>query len=181
MEYMTVKWLHVLASTLLFGTGIGSAFYLLLSTLSGNVQAIAVVSRIVVTADWLFTATTAIAQPLTGFWLMHLAGFPLTTPWLMRSIILYVIAIACWIPVVAIQIRLRDLAQQAAHTSQPLSAAYWRYFKIWVALGFPAFFGCQAGFRVIRQAMGHVDQHQRDPSLPHQFIFKSAAVTTSAQ
>lgn len=140
MEYLTVKWLHILASTLLFGTGIGSAFYLLLSTLTRNVQAVAVVSRIVVIADWLFTATTAIAQPLTGFWLIHLAGFPLSTPWLLWSIVLYVIAIACWLPVVALQIRLRDLAQQAARDRTELPARYWRCFKMWVALGFPAFF-----------------------------------------
>ncbi|WP_442594076.1 DUF2269 family protein [Parapusillimonas sp. JC17] len=143
---MTVKWLHVLASTLLFGTGIGSAFYLLLSTLTRNVQAIAVVSRIVVIADWLFTATTAIAQPLTGFWLIHLAGFPLSTPWLLWSIVLYVIAIACWLPVVALQIRLRDLAQQAARDRTELPARYWRCFKMWVALGFPAFFAFVAIF-----------------------------------
>lgn len=146
MEYLTVKWLHVLASTLLFGTGIGSAFYLLLSTLTRNVQAIAVVSRIVVIADWLFTATTAIAQPLTGFWLIHLAGFPLSTPWLLWSIVLYVIAIACWLPVVALQIRLRDLAQQAARDRTELPARYWRCFKMWVALGFPAFFAFVAIF-----------------------------------
>lgn len=146
MEYLTVKWLHVLASTLLFGTGIGSAFYLLLSTLTRNVQAVAVVARIVVIADWLFTATTAIAQPLTGFWLIHLAGFPLSTPWLLWSIVLYVIAIACWLPVVALQIRLRDLAQEAARDRTELPARYWRYFKMWVALGFPAFFAFVAIF-----------------------------------
>lgn len=146
MEYLTIKWLHVLASTLLFGTGIGSAFYLLLSTLTRNVQAVAVVSRIVVIADWLFTATTAIAQPLTGFWLIHLAGFPLSTPWLLWSIVLYVIAIACWLPVVALQIRLRDLAQQAARDRTELPARYWRCFKMWVALGFPAFFAFVAIF-----------------------------------
>ena len=77
MDYLSVKWLHILSSTVLFGAGIGSAFYLLLATLGRDARAVATVSRYVVISDWVFTATTAVIQPLTGFWLMHLAGgFP---------------------------------------------------------------------------------------------------------
>lgn len=146
MEYIIVKWLHILASTLLFGTGVGSAFYLLLSSLTREPRAVAVVARIVVIADWLFTATTAVAQPLTGFWLVHLAGFPLSAAWLKWSIALYAIAIACWLPVVWIQIQLSKLAQQAVHDNAALPPAYWRYFRIWVSLGIPAFFAFVAVF-----------------------------------
>jgi uncharacterized membrane protein len=146
MEYVIVKWLHILASTLLFGTGVGSAFYLLLSSLSQEPRAVAVVARIVVIADWLFTATTAVAQPLTGFWLVHLAGFPLSAAWLKWSIFLYALAIACWLPVVWIQIQLSKLAQQAVRDKTALPTAYWRYFRIWVALGIPAFFAFVAVF-----------------------------------
>ena len=114
MDYLTLKWLHVLTSTVLFGTGIGSAFYLLFATLSGDVRAIAAVTRYVVLADWLFTSTTAVLQPLTGFWLMHLGKMPLATPWIAWSLWLYAFAIACWLPVVWIQMRLRDLSGAAA-------------------------------------------------------------------
>lgn len=69
-----------------------------------------------------------------------------STPWLLWSIVLYVIAIACRLPVVALQIRLRDLAQQAARDRTELPARYWRCFKMWVALGFPAFFAFVAIF-----------------------------------
>jgi len=100
MTYLLVKWLHVLFSTLIFGTGIGSAFYLLAATLRRDAALVAGVARIVVWADWLFTATTAVLQPLTGLWLIHLAGFPLDTPWIFWSIVLYIVAIACWLPVV---------------------------------------------------------------------------------
>lgn len=140
MEYLVVKWLHVLASTLLFGTGIGSAFYLLFTSLSRNVAAVAVVARYVVVADYLFTATTAVAQPLTGFWLVHLAGYPLSSAWLAWSIALYIVAIACWLPVVWIQIKLRDISHRAALEESNLPPAYWRYLRIWVVLGIPAFF-----------------------------------------
>lgn len=146
MEYVVVKWLHVLGSTFLFGTGVGSAFYLLLTTLSKDIRAIAVVSRIVVVADWLFTATTAILQPLTGFWLVYLAGFPLHAVWLKWSIALYVLAIACWLPVVVLQMRLRDIAGEADRTGTPLPARYWRVFAGWIALGIPAFFAFVAVF-----------------------------------
>jgi len=139
MDYVVLKWLHIVSSTLLFGTGIGSAWYMLFANVSRDVRAIAVVSKYVVVADWLFTATTAILQPATGFYMIHLAGYPLTSAWIMWSIILYVIAGACWLPVVWLQIRMRDIAAEAARTDTPLPALYWRYFSIWVTLGVPAF------------------------------------------
>lgn len=140
MAYLIVKWLHVLSSTLLFGTGIGSAWYLLFATLSRDVRAIAVVARNVVRADWLFTATTMVAQPLTGYWMVTLAGYPWHSRWLMWSIALYVVAGLCWLPVVWLQMKLRDAAQRAASDGGALPAAYWRWFRWWVALGIPAFF-----------------------------------------
>ena len=139
MDYMIVKWLHILSSTLLFGTGIGSAFYMLFANISRDVRAIAVVARYVVIADWLFTATTAVFQPLTGFYLIHLAGYPMHSRWIVWSVVLYVLAGACWLPVVWIQIRLRDMAQAAVRGDGQLGAAYWRLMRIWVALGIPAF------------------------------------------
>lgn len=140
MDYVTVKWLHILSSTFLFGTGIGSAWYMLFANISRDVRAIAVVSKYVVIADVVFTATTAIIQPLTGFYLIHLAGYPLHSRWIMWAIALYVLAGACWLAVVWLQMRLRDLAQEAVGTGAELTPRYWHYFRIWVALGVPAFF-----------------------------------------
>jgi uncharacterized membrane protein len=146
MSYMVWKWLHVLSSTVLFGTGLGTAFYMFMINRSGNVQAIAVMTRWVVRGDWLFTATTVVFQPLSGLVLVHMAGFPLTTPWILWSFVLYFVAGACWLPVVWIQIHMRDLAQVAARENTPLPAAYWRWEKIWTVLGFPAFFALVAVF-----------------------------------
>jgi len=140
MDYVTVKWLHILSSTFLFGTGIGSAFYLLFATISRDVRAVAVVTRTVVLADWLFTSTTAVLQPLTGFYLVRLAGLPATSFWIKWSVILYVLALACWLPVVWIQIRMRNLSRKAMENSAPLPRAYWRCFCVWIVLGVPAFF-----------------------------------------
>jgi uncharacterized membrane protein len=139
MDYVTVKWLHVLASTVLFGTGLGSAFYLYFASRTKDPQAIAFVSRYVVIADTLFTATTAVFQPLSGWYLAKLAGFPLTQRWLVLSIALYALALACWLPVVWIQIRMRDLAVAAAAKGEPLPARYFELWHIWSILGLPAF------------------------------------------
>lgn len=147
MEYMLVKWLHVLSSTFLFGTGIGSAFYMLFTSLSRDVRAIAVVSRHVVLADWMFTATTVVIQPLTGLYLIHLAGFALSSAWIVWSVGLYFVAGACWLPVVWIQLKMRDMAQQAVKQgAETLPEQYWRYLKIWTALGIPAFIAMVAVF-----------------------------------
>ena len=146
MDLIFVKFLHVLSSTLLFGTGIGTAFYLFFISRTRDARVVAVVARHVVTADWIFTATTIVFQPASGLWLAHRMGLPLTTPWLYWSIVLFVFAACCWLPVVWLQVRLRDVAAAAARERQPLPARYWRLLGAWVALGFPALFAFLAIF-----------------------------------
>lgn len=138
-EYAVVKALHVLSSTILFGTGIGSAFYMLVASLRGDAKVVAFVVRWVVRADWMFTTPAVIVQPVTGLWLAHLAGFPLSSPWLAASIGLYLLAGACWLPVVWMQLRMRDMAEAAAAGGGGLPPAYFRYLRTWVGLGIPAF------------------------------------------
>lgn len=137
--YLVIKWLHILSSVLLAGTGFGTAFYLFFANRSGSVAAQAVVARLVVKADLWFTTPAVIIQPLSGLWLVTMAGWPLTAPWLVLSIALYLLAGACWLPVVWLQLRLARMAQHAVDTQQPLPARYWRYARIWEALGYPAF------------------------------------------
>lgn len=138
MDYFWFKLLHILSSTLLFGTGVGSAFYLLCVVRGRDPKVVAAVARLVVMADWLFTATTAVIQPLTGWYLVHLMQLPWSTPWLSASLILYAIAIACWLPVVRLQMLMRDSATASAQAGQPLSPTFIRYFRAWFVLGFPA-------------------------------------------
>ncbi len=90
-------------------------------------------------ADWLFTAPTAVLQPLTGYWLARAVGYDLTAPWLLSALALFVIAGAAWLPVVAIQLRLRDLAAAALARGEPLPARYHRLMRIWFKLGVVAF------------------------------------------
>jgi uncharacterized membrane protein len=139
MTYLVVKWLHILSSTLLFGTGLGSAYYMYFASRTRDPRTIAQVVRLVVIADWAFTTPTIILQPATGLWLVHLAGYPLSSRWLVLSMALYLLAGVAWLPVVWMQIRMRDLAIGAAATGAPLPPAYERMLRAWVLLGIVAF------------------------------------------
>ena len=144
MDYLIAKWLHILSSTVLFGTGIGSAYYMLRACLAarredGRAGAVAMVVGHVVQADWLFTTTTIVFQPLSGWYLARKVGYPLTASWLLWTYVLYALAGACWLPVVWIQLRMRDMAREAATGGRPLPPRFWRLFAIWFALGIPAF------------------------------------------
>jgi len=137
--YLLLKWLHILSSVLMVGTGLGSAFYMFFTLRSGNLAAQTVVARLVVRADWWFTTPTVLLQPGTGLLLAHMAGWPLSTPWLAASLGLFVLAGACWLPVVWLQLRMAAMAEQALAAGQDLPAVFWRYARWWERLGYPAF------------------------------------------
>ncbi len=139
MSYLSYKMLHIFSLILLFGTGLGSAFYKFMADLEGDVHAIAITNRHVVLADWLFTTPTIIVQPITGYIMLSQMNLPMTTPWLLLSIVLFLLAGACWLPVVVLQMRMRDLAQQAVKENTALPDQYFRYARIWFWLGVPAF------------------------------------------
>lgn len=140
MEYLVAKWLHILSSTVLFGTGLGSAYYMFFASRTRKPAVAAHVVRQVVRADWLFTTTTIVFQPLSGLYMVHVAQLPLTAPWIFWSFVLYFVAGACWLPVVWIQIRMRHIAEDAVAAGKPtLPAGYFRLLCIWTALGVPAF------------------------------------------
>lgn len=145
-EYLVLKWLHILSSVVLVGTGFGSAFFKHFADRSGDVRAQAVVGRLVVRADWWFTAPTLVLQPLTGLALAHLAGWPLSAPWLVVSMALFLLAFACWLPVVWLQVRMAGLARAAADAGQDVPATYWRCARRWRSLGYPAFAALLAVF-----------------------------------
>jgi uncharacterized membrane protein len=139
--YLAVKTIHILSSTILFGFGAGTAWYFWSAHRTGDPQVIARVGRMVVAADWIFTGTSGVVQPLSGIELVHLAGWSLTEPWLVLTYILYAIAFGCWAPVVWLQIRAQRLAQEAVERGEPLGPTYHSTMRWWFALGWPAFLG----------------------------------------
>lgn len=137
--FLWLKWLHVISSTVLLGTGAGIAFFFVRAHRTGDVRVIAAVSREVVLADALFTATAVIVQPLTGIAMAAMARYSITWLWLKVSLLLYLLSGACWLPVLWLQVRMRDLARQAAAEGTDLPPRYHRYYRWWSWLGWPAF------------------------------------------
>ena len=139
MLYFLLKYLHIVGAAVLLGSGSGIAFFMLVAQIHGNPVVIAGVARIVVIADFVFTATAVIVQPITGLLLVWNVGYALTDGWIMWSIVLYVFTGAFWLPVVWMQIRLRDLAVAAVEKNEALPDVYYRIFMWWCAFGVPAF------------------------------------------
>lgn len=137
--YFILKAVHILSAAVLAGTGFGIAFFKWIVDRTGNTSAIRVVSEKVVLADWIFTLPAIIVQAVTGVALAHLVGYPLTHGWLLAAICLFCLAGVCWLPVVAIQIRLRNLARAHETHGVQLGEEYLRYSRIWFWLGVPAF------------------------------------------
>jgi uncharacterized membrane protein len=139
LAYLVLKFLHVIGAAVLLGTGAGIAFFMLMAHRTGDARVIAGVARIVVIADFAFTASAVAVQPITGFLLARLLGFSPWDGWIVLSLLLYLVAGAFWLPVVGMQVRMRDLACSAAQDGKPLPPEYHRLFRTWFAFGFPAF------------------------------------------
>ncbi len=146
MTYLLLKYIHILSATLLFGTGLGTAFHGFLAFLSRDTRVIAAVGSSVVLADWLFTTPAVIVQPATGIAMAQMAGFPLTSGWIGLTFALYAMIGACWLPVVWLQIQLRRIAKESLAAGTPLPERYFRYLRYWFILGWPAFTGVLAIF-----------------------------------
>jgi uncharacterized membrane protein len=137
--YLVIKWIHIVSSVLLVGTGFGTAFCLFFTNRSGSLPAQVVVTRLVVRADAWFTAPAGVVQIASGLWLAHAAGLALDTPWLAAALVLFGVAGACWLPVLWLQWRMHQLAAQALSSGTALPAQYWRLARRWEWLGYPAF------------------------------------------
>ncbi len=137
--YFLVKYLHVLGAIVILGTGTGIAFFMLMAHRTNDAAFIARTASVVVIADAIFTLSAVILQPVTGGLLMMLSATPITERWLLASLALYVFAGLFWIPVVFMQIEMRDLARKAAEQRVALPERYFSLFRRWFAFGFPGF------------------------------------------
>ena len=139
MSYVLLKTLHIISSTLLFGTGLGSAFYYFRAQQSKDIASLYFASKNVVLADWLFTTPAVIIQPITGYWLMSIDHYDFSMWWLQLAIALYIFTGICWLPVVYLQIKMHQLIKEAYDAQQSLPEIYYRYQRWWFILGWPAF------------------------------------------
>ena len=139
--YFIVKTLHILSATVLFGTGAGIAYFMLQGHRSRVSAARRFAAAMTVRADFLFTLPAVVVQPLSGAWLVWRGGFDWSDRWLVFTYALYLLAGVCWIPVVAIQIRMKAILEAEAISGNLDEAALSRLFGWWFALGWPAFGG----------------------------------------
>jgi uncharacterized membrane protein len=146
MDYLWLKWIHILSSTLLFGTGLGIAFFMWMAHRRGDAPVIAATTRTVVIADACFTAPAVVVQLLTGLLLSARLGWPTEALWWRASLLLFVVVGACWLPVLWLQIRARDLARSCAESGTQLGPSYHRVMRAWFWLGWPAFISVLAIF-----------------------------------
>ena len=137
--YFLVKYLHVIGAVVILGTGAGIAFFMLMAHRSGDAAFIARTAATVVIADMLFTLAAVILQPVTGGLLMMLSSTSFAERWLSASLVLYALAGLFWIPVIFMQIEMRDLASAAAAGSQPMPPRYFTLFRRWFWFGIPGF------------------------------------------
>ena len=139
---MLEQWLllaHVIGATVLFGTGAGIAFFMVMAHRTRDPALIAHVAATVVIADTIFTATAALLQPVSGYLLARSIGWDLWEGWMALSLLLYVVTGLFWLPVIWIQIQLRDLARAAASSGSALPPSYHSLYRVWFVFGFPAF------------------------------------------
>jgi len=139
MTYLWLKLIHIISSTVLFGTGLGSAFYMYRANKTKDLNTMLFAARNVVLVDWVFITPAVIIQPLTGIGLIHVMQLSWSTPWLVMSLLLYVFVGVCWIPVVYIQVKMKRILAQAIKNGTELPAKYYRHFRTWFILGWPAF------------------------------------------
>lgn len=141
---LLLKWVHIIGATVLLGTGAGIAFFMLAAHQTRDAKIIAHVAGTVVIADMIFTATAVILQPISGAWLAVETGWELRESWILASLTLYIFIGIFWLPVVWIQLKMRNLAREAARKDTELPEQYFLLFRIWFACGFPAFFAVMA-------------------------------------
>lgn len=139
MTYLFLKWLHIISATVLFGTGVGSAFYLFVANRTRDLPIMYFAAKYVVIADWIFTAPAVVLQLVTGLLLVHMGGFSLTDTWVIWGLALYFFAGLCWLPVLWLQVEMRNLIARALVDGTPLPARFWRLDRWWVVLGSLAF------------------------------------------
>ncbi len=142
--YELFKIAHILGACVIFGTGMGIAYFMLMAHRTRNVDTIAITARHVVWADYIFTAVAVVVQPISGAALVFLVGYTYSDLWIWLSLALYVFIGACWLPVVWMQAQMKTMAEEAMATGKALDPKYHRYFRLWFALGWPAFFSVVA-------------------------------------
>jgi uncharacterized membrane protein len=145
-QVLLLKLIHIVSAAVLFGTGLGVAYFMLMAYRTRDPFIVAHTAGMVVIADAVFVANAAIVQPVSGVQLALTVGYSLWEAWLVASFGLYALIVACWLPVLWLQVRMRDIARAAVEEGTELPQRYYRLFRIWLLLGWPAYVSMLAIF-----------------------------------
>ena len=137
-SYLLLKLIHILSAVVITGTGIGIAFFMFMANRSNNAQAIYITAKSVILGDWIFTTPAVVVQLITGIMLMDKLNYSFTSTWFYSVIGLFVLIGVCWLPVLRIQYRLRELAE-VSKEKNIVVPEFKKLMKIWTMLGIPAF------------------------------------------
>lgn len=155
-EQVLWKLVHILSATILFGTGIGTAFFMLWAHCFGDIKARVFIARTTVIADSLFTLPTVIIQPFSGVMLANSMGHSLTDAWLLSTYFWYGIVILCWVIVYFLQIKIHTLLLASANNNTKLDEKYKYYYCAWFILGWPALFAfIYIFYAMVRHNLGY--------------------------
>ena len=141
MLYLGLKYIHIIAAVFLFGFGMGSYLYLIAASRTANPQVIVHVARMVVRFDTWITTPAGFIQIVTGYLLMKVAGLPLSTEWILTSLIIFLCVGSLWLPVLVLQKRLCVMASNAVETGKALDDDYQSVYKKWWWMGVFGFAG----------------------------------------
>ena len=143
--YLILKLIHILSAVVVTGTGAGIAFFMFMANRSNNPQAIYITAKHVILGDWIFTTPAVITQIITGVILMNIQGYSLSSPWFYWVVGLFVFIGFCWLPVLKIQYKLRELAKISVDSYQ-VTPEFKMLMRTWTLLGIPAFIAILAIF-----------------------------------
>jgi uncharacterized membrane protein len=136
--YLLLKLIHILAAVVVTGTGAGIAFFMFMANRSNNPQTIYITAKHVILGDWIFTTPAVVTQIITGVLLMNTQGYSFSAPWFYWVIGMFSFIGVCWLPVLRIQYKLRELAKVSVDSNQ-ITPEFKLLMKTWTFLGIPAF------------------------------------------
>lgn len=97
MEHLTtLKALHISATVLLLGSALGLAIWTWLARRKGDATAHTRLMQRPLVFVWLLMGICLVSMPVTGWWLVHLIGWPLGQTWLLASSVIYTFGAFSW-------------------------------------------------------------------------------------
>lgn len=131
-NYLLLRILHGLATLLFFGGLAGLGWYGWRNFRAGDAALVGLSLRRILLFGVPLLILSAVALPVSGWWMVDMAGLPLGQTWLLGGAILYLFGCIAWLLLFG---RLSRLREQAQAEGGPGSAQVRRSLKFGAAYG----------------------------------------------